>query len=50
VGNAYYARNNLVHARSVYSLIIPGGSHFIPGTHREEIVRELIALGQRQNR
>jgi pimeloyl-ACP methyl ester carboxylesterase len=46
VGNASYARNNLILARSIHTLIIPGGSHFIPGTHRQEIVRELIALGE----
>ncbi len=49
VGNAYYARNNLLNAHSVHTLIIPGGNHFIPGTHREDIVRELIALWRRQH-
>jgi pimeloyl-ACP methyl ester carboxylesterase len=49
-GNAAYARDNLVHARSVLTLIIPRGTHFIPGTHRQEIVRELIALGEIQKR
>ena len=48
-GNAIYAQNNLVNARSVHTLIIPGGNHFIPGTHRQEIIRELIALGEKQN-
>lgn len=47
-GNAAYARTNLTHARSIHTLIIPGGTHFIPGTHREDIVRELILLWRLQ--
>jgi pimeloyl-ACP methyl ester carboxylesterase len=49
VGNADYARNNLLHARSIHTLIIPEGSHLIPATHRRLISGELIALKQRSD-
>ena len=45
VGNAAYARSKLVNARSIHTVIIPGGNHFIPGTHQADITKELIALG-----
>lgn len=46
VGNAAYAREKLVNARNIHTRIIPGGNHFIPGTHQADITRELIALGE----
>ena len=43
-GNVDFARQHLVNAPKVETLMIPGGNHFIPWTNRKEIVEEMIKM------
>jgi pimeloyl-ACP methyl ester carboxylesterase len=44
VGNASFAKENLVNAKSVETIIIPGANHFIPWQHYDEIKKVLLEL------
>ena len=43
-GNATFAKNKLIHALSVKTIMIPGASHFIPWQHYAEIKKVLLNL------
>ncbi len=43
-GNVAYAVNKLIHASKIETLIIPGGTHFIPWTKKKEIREELLKM------
>lgn len=45
-GNVDFAKQHLVNAAKVETLMIPGGNHFIPWTHRKEIMEELIRMAE----
>lgn len=47
VGNAGFAKKNLVKASYVNEIIIPDGNHFIPWTYQKLIVQEMSVMGQR---
>lgn len=44
VGNVDYAKKKLVNAAKVETLILPGGNHFIPWSHKKEIAQALINM------
>ncbi|MBS1654252.1 MAG: alpha/beta hydrolase [Bacteroidetes bacterium] len=44
VGNAAFAKEQLVNAKSVKVIIIPGANHFIPWEHYDEIKNLLLEL------
>jgi pimeloyl-ACP methyl ester carboxylesterase len=44
VGNVDYAREQLINASTVETLILDGGNHFIPWTRKEEIIQALIDM------
>lgn len=44
VGNAAFAKEQLVNAKSVKVIIIPGANHFIPWEHYDEIKKVLLEL------
>ena len=46
-GNVDYAVKKLTHASKIETLIIPGGTHFIPWTKKKEISLELIKMANR---
>jgi pimeloyl-ACP methyl ester carboxylesterase len=46
VGNVDYAREKLIHARRVETLIIPDGNHFIPFTRRAKVVEAMIRMAE----
>jgi pimeloyl-ACP methyl ester carboxylesterase len=43
-GNVSYAVKKLIHASKIETLILPGGTHFIPWTKKKEIRDELIRM------
>lgn len=43
-GNVDFAKSRLVNAPKVHTLMIPGGTHFIPWSHHKEIVEEMIRM------
>jgi pimeloyl-ACP methyl ester carboxylesterase len=45
-GNVDYARSKLINAAKVKTLMLPGGTHFIPWTKKKEIVNELIKMAE----
>lgn len=46
VGNADYARRKLVNARRIETLIIDGGTHFIPFNRKAQVVDALVKMGE----
>lgn len=45
-GNVDFAKQQLVNAAKVETLMIPGGNHFIPWTHRKEIIGEMVKMAE----
>lgn len=43
-GNVTFAKQHLIHAKDIHEHMIPGGTHFIPFTHRREIIAEMVKM------
>lgn len=43
-GNVDFAKAHLANARNIETLMLPGGTHFIPWTKKKEITDELIKM------